>query len=101
MKSEKLKTKTMVLAICVLFLAALSAVCIASTTAYSVPIGGTGAADLADNNFAAAYSLEFATAYAASVAGWSEDIRLTTDPSSSGTSNCGGYKQLCPHNMGG
>ena len=84
MKSEEIKTKAMVLAICVLFLAAMSAVCIASTTTYSVPIG-TGAADLADINLASAYSREFATGYTASVEGWSEDIRLTTDPSSSGS----------------
>ena len=77
MKSENIITKAMVLAICMLILAAMSAVCIASTTAYSAPIG-TGAADFADNNLASAYSREFATGYTASVDGWSEDIRLTT-----------------------
>jgi hypothetical protein len=78
MQSGKIKTRALVLAICVLFLAAMSAVCIASTTTYSVPIG-TGAEDLADNNLASAYSREFATGYTGSVAGWSEDIRLTSD----------------------
>ena len=82
MKSEKIKTKAMVLAICVLFLAAMSAVCIASDAAYSVPIG-TGAADSADNNLVSAYSREFATGYTGSVAEWSEDIRLTTDSAES------------------
>lgn len=77
MKNERIKTKAMVLAICVLFLAATSAVCLASTTTYSAPIGA-GTADLADNNLASAYSQEFATGYTASVEGWSEDIRLTT-----------------------
>ena len=84
MKSENIITKAMALAICVLFLAAMSAVCIASTTTYSVPIG-TGAADLADNNLASAYTGEFATGYTASVAGWSEDIRLTSDSAYSGS----------------
>jgi len=82
MKSENIITKALVLAICVLFLAAMSAVCLAATTAYSVPIG-TGAEDLADNNLASAYTREFATGYTASVAGWSEDIRLTTDSADS------------------
>jgi len=83
MKSEKIITKAMVLAISVLFLVAMSTVCIASTTTYSVPIG-TGVEDLADNNLASAYTQEFATGYTGSVDEWSEDIRLTTDSAWSG-----------------